>query len=114
LKADSKGPSWTDAQIAEAFDYRTKTIENIRKCFVEQGSMTNRKIEYRVIPPVADAAFVAQMEEVLDAYSQPYDPACPIICMDEQPAQLHKETRIPIAAAAKHPTRAERDVSPGR
>jgi hypothetical protein len=28
--------------------------------------MTNRKIEYWVIPPAADAEFVAQMEEVLE------------------------------------------------
>jgi hypothetical protein len=28
--------------------------------------MTNRKIEYWVIPPEADAEFAASMEEVLD------------------------------------------------
>ena len=30
--------------------------------------MTNRKIEYWVIPPNADAEFVASMEMVLDTY----------------------------------------------
>ena len=30
--------------------------------------MTNRKIEYWVIPPQADAEFVAHMEEVLETY----------------------------------------------
>ena len=30
--------------------------------------MTNRKIEYWVIPPESDAEFVAGMEEVLDIY----------------------------------------------
>ena len=30
--------------------------------------MTNRKIEYWVIPPEADAEFVAHMEEVLETY----------------------------------------------
>ena len=30
LKADADGPGWTDARIAEAFDCRTKTVENIR------------------------------------------------------------------------------------
>ncbi|UJB69770.1 hypothetical protein HRE53_00635 [Acaryochloris sp. 'Moss Beach'] len=49
--------------------------------------MTNRKIEYWVIPPEADGEFVAQMEEVLEVYAQPYDPSCPVICMDEQPVQ---------------------------
>ena len=52
--------------------------------------MTNRKIEYWVIPPESDGEFVAHMEAVLDTYPKPYDPACPVICMDEQPVQLHK------------------------
>jgi hypothetical protein len=39
--------------------------------------MTNRKIEYWVIPPKADGAFVAHMEEVLEVYEKPYDPASP-------------------------------------
>ena len=36
--------------------------------------MTRRKIEYWVIPPQADAEFVANMEQVLDLYQKPYDP----------------------------------------
>ena len=60
--------------------------------------MTHRKIEYWVIPPQGDAEFVAGMEEVLDTYAKPYDPACPVLCMDEQPVQLLKETRTPIPA----------------
>lgn len=37
LKADVQGPGWTDARIAEAFDCRTKTVENLRQRFVELG-----------------------------------------------------------------------------
>jgi hypothetical protein len=37
LKADADGPCWTDARIAEAFDCRTKTVENIRERFVTAG-----------------------------------------------------------------------------
>jgi len=37
LKADADGPAWTDRKIAEAFSCRTKTVENIRQRFVEQG-----------------------------------------------------------------------------
>jgi hypothetical protein len=69
--------------------------------------MTNRKIEYWVIPPEADAEFVAHMEDVLETYEQPYDPACPVVCMDEQPVQLLKETRTPIPATAKHGKRVD-------
>ena len=69
--------------------------------------MTNRQIEYWVIAPEADSEFVAQMEEVLDVYAQPYDENYPVICMDEQPVQLHKEIRRPIAATATHPKRVD-------
>ncbi len=55
--------------------------------------MTSRKIQYWVIPPEADGEFVAHMEKVLDAYEKPYDSAQPVLCMDEQPVQLIKETR---------------------
>jgi hypothetical protein len=67
--------------------------------------MTNRKLQYWVIPPEADAEFVASMEEVLDTYEKPYDPACPVLCMDEQPVQLVKETRRPIPATKRHAKR---------
>ena len=69
--------------------------------------MTNRKIEYWVIPPKADAEFAASMEEVLETYALPYDPACPVLCMDEQPVQLLKETRTPIPATATHGRRVD-------
>src|SRR5436305_3736082 len=64
--------------------------------------MTKRKIEYWVIPPEHDAEFVACMEEVLETYAAAYDPKHPVLCMDEQPVQLLKETRVPIAATKKH------------
>lgn len=64
--------------------------------------MTNRKIEYWVIPPGADAEFVAHMEDVLDTYAQPYDSRCPVLCMDEQPVQLQREVRKPLPATDKH------------
>ncbi len=69
--------------------------------------MTNRKIQYWVIPPETDAEFVACMEEILDTYEEPYNADYPVVCMDEQPVQLHKETRTPIPATKKHPTRVD-------
>lgn len=70
--------------------------------------MSNKKsIEYWVIPPDADAEFVANMEEVLDTYEQVYDEDQPVVCMDEQPVQLIKETRLPIAASLDHPKRVD-------
>jgi hypothetical protein len=69
--------------------------------------MTNRKIEYWVIPPEADGEFVAHMEEVLETYAHPYNANCPVICMDEQPVQLHHEVRQPIPATAQHGKRVD-------
>jgi hypothetical protein len=69
--------------------------------------MTKRKIEYWVIPPEADAEFVAHMEEVLEIYAKPYDPKNPVLCMDEQPVQLIAETRVPIPATREHPQRVD-------
>ncbi len=73
--------------------------------------MTKRKIEYWVIPPEQDAEFVACMEEVLETYAEAYDPKRPVLCMDEQPFQLLKETRVPIEVAQMLDTRyADRKV----
>ena len=69
--------------------------------------MTRRKIEYWVIPPEADAEFAASMEEVLDVYARPYDSRYPVLCMDEQPMQLLKETRNPIGGTKNHPRRVD-------
>ena len=69
--------------------------------------MTKRKIEYWVIPPEQDAEFVACMEEVLETYAEAYDPQHPVLCMDEQPVQLLKETRVPIAATKEHGKRVD-------
>jgi hypothetical protein len=69
--------------------------------------MNSRKIQYLVIPPEHDAEFVANMEDVLEAYERPYNPDQPLICMDEQPVQLIKETREPIPATENHPERVD-------
>jgi hypothetical protein len=39
------------------------------------------------------------MEDVLAVYARPYDPAVPVICMDEKPYQLLDHARAPIPAA---------------
>lgn len=38
------------------------------------------------------------MERVLDVYRRPYDASMPVVCMDETPRQLIRETRTPIQA----------------
>lgn len=36
------------------------------------------------------------MEQVLDVYKMPYNADFPVVCMDESPKQLIKETRLPL------------------
>jgi hypothetical protein len=60
-----------------------------------------------VIPPEQSAEFVANMEDVLEVYRRPYNAACPVVCMDEQPTQLIKETRKAIPAAPGYPERVD-------
>jgi hypothetical protein len=57
------------------------------------------------IPPEQDAAFVCQMEQVLEVYKRPYDPAYPVVCMDEQPKQLISESRCQVPLAPGRPAR---------
>jgi hypothetical protein len=58
-----------------------------------------------VIPPKRNAEFVADMEAVIEVYETPYDPGVPVVCMDEQPVQMVRDTRTPIPATKAHPKR---------
>ena len=69
--------------------------------------MTRRKIQYWVIPPEANSEFVACMEDVLNTYEKPYDKRFPVLCMDEQPVQLLKETRVSIPESKNHARRVD-------
>ena len=58
-----------------------------------------------MIPPDASAAFVADMENVLEVYHRPRDPERPLVCLDETSKQLIAETRAPIPAKPGKPAR---------
>ena len=60
-----------------------------------------------MIPPKEDAEFVARMEDVLEVYERPQDPQQPVVCMDEQPVQLVKETRESLPATGGQPQRVD-------
>jgi len=53
LKADADGPVWSDAKIAEAFDCRVQTIENVRKRLVVDGFEQALERTKRADPPTA-------------------------------------------------------------
>lgn len=60
-----------------------------------------------VIPPKQIAEFVANMEDILEIYKRPYNSTIPVICMDEQPTQLIKETRLKMAVEPNKPERVD-------
>ena len=64
-------------------------------------------MQYWVITPDADAEFVAGMEEVLETCQRAYQRERPVLCMDEQPVQLVRQTRTPLRATAEHPLRVD-------
>jgi hypothetical protein len=45
------------------------------------------------------------MEDVLDLYAEPHNPAFPVVCFDERPYQLMGETRQSIPCAPGEPAR---------
>src|SRR4029077_8562945 len=49
-----------------------------------------------VIPPKANSAFVAAMEDVLAVYTRPRDADHPLVCLDETSKQMLAETRLRI------------------
>ena len=62
-----------------------------------------------MIPPQANAEFVCAMEDVLEVYKRPHDPARPVVCVDETSKQLIGETRTPIPAAPGRPERIDHE-----
>ena len=49
-----------------------------------------------------DEAYIERMEDVLALYERPYNPAEPMVCLDEKPVSLHADVRPPRPAAPGH------------
>src|SRR5689334_1332957 len=45
-----------------------------------------------------DDEYIGKMEDVLETYEKPYDPAEPVVCFDEKPVTLHADVRAPLPA----------------
>ena len=60
-----------------------------------------------MIPPEANSAFVAAMEDVLAVYTRPHDPDHPLVCLDETSKQLIIETRRPQPMKPGQPARVD-------
>ena len=64
LKADADGPGWSDSKIAEAFNCRVQTIENLRKRLVTESfelALEGKKRPLPPTPPKLDGAGEAKL-----------------------------------------------------
>jgi len=64
LKADADGPGWPDAKIAEAYNCRVQTIENVRKRLVTDGfelALDGHKRQAPPTPPKLDGEGEAKL-----------------------------------------------------
>ncbi|MGD0511251.1 MAG: IS630 family transposase [Candidatus Micrarchaeaceae archaeon] len=72
---------------------------------VKKNELQPHRSKYWKIPPEGSAAFVANMEDVLEVYHQSYDPDYPVVCMDESCKQMIGEVREPIPGKPGQPQR---------
>jgi hypothetical protein len=56
-------------------------------------------------------AYITRMEEVLATYERPYDPAEPVVCLDEKPVTLHAEVRPARAVVPGREARRDTNTS---
>lgn len=64
LKSDADGPAWTDQEIAEAFNCRIQTVENLRKHVVTGSfalALHGKKREHPPTPPKLDGVAEAKL-----------------------------------------------------
>src|SRR5207253_2327352 len=70
-----------------------------------KNTLQPHRRQHWVIPPKANSAFVAGMEDVLAVYTRPRDSDRPLVCLDETSKQLIAETRVPIPMKRGRPAR---------
>lgn len=56
-----------------------------------------------------DEEYIERMEDVLALYEKPYNPAEPVVCLDEKPVALHADVRPPAAAAPGKPAKQDNE-----
>ncbi|MGZ8915449.1 MAG: IS630 family transposase, partial [Methylobacter sp.] len=102
---------WTLRLLADqvvALDYAASCSYELIRRLTHRAQVKNtlkpwQKQEWCI--PDVSAEFVAAMEDVLDLYEEPCDPARPVVCFDESPKQLIAEVREPIPVEPGTPAR---------
>jgi transposase len=84
-------------EMVRLTEHESLSRETVRRRLAENEIKPWREKMWCV--PKIDGEYVARMEDVLDLYAEPSDPARPVVCLDESPVQLIGEAREPILAA---------------
>ena len=63
--------------------------------------------------PELTEQYVERMEDVLETYERPLDPAEPVVCLDEKPIPLHAEVRPVVLAGPGRETRRDSEYKRG-
>ena len=104
-----KGRRTLDLAVVGEQGRRTRHCRSCQRQHDWAGAQKNTLQPHRrqhwVIPPKANSAFVAAMEDVLAVYTRPRDGDCPLVCLDETSKQLIAETRVPVPMKAGRPAR---------
>ena len=83
-----------------------ETVSAMTVCnTLKKNALKPHLSRYWKIPPGQDPSYVAAMEDVLKVYAREYDPARPVVCMDESSKQLVGEVRPPIPMSPGQPLR---------
>ncbi|MHB1427005.1 MAG: IS630 family transposase [Gemmataceae bacterium] len=82
----------------------TVRTETVRKA-LNKNDIEPWVVETWCIPPKADAEYVWRMEDVIQTYLLPYNPAYPVVCFDEASKQLFGEVRGPLPTRPGSPTK---------
>ena len=115
MQSAAEGPGEVDALTAGRQARRALHLRNRKRQHDPAQPKKNETKPWLVgrfcIPPDKNAAFVLAMEDVLEVYHRPYDPARPQVCLDETSKQLLEHTRTPLAASPGMPARIDDEYS---
>src|SRR3954454_6262702 len=84
-------------EMVRLTDHESISGETVRRRLAENELKPWREKMWCV--PKINGEYVARMEDVLDLYAEPPDPARPVVCLDESLVQLIGQVREPIPAA---------------
>lgn len=82
--------------LVEVIDHSSVSRETIRRRLDDNDLKPWQKKMWCIAN--INGEYIARMEDLLDLYAEPHDPARPVICFDESPIQLIGEVRVPIVA----------------